>query len=68
MALYVGDLAWYPLTEVNRQIILLEGTLRVSPGGKDISVVHSMANLDNRERSPDEPNFLREDDRLKFGL
>lgn len=68
LALYPGDLDWYPLTEVSRQIIQLEGTLRVTPAGKDISVMHSMANLDNNELSPDEPNFLREDDRLRYGL
>jgi len=68
MVLYPGDLEWYPFTEVSRQIILLEGTLRVTPAGKDMSVMHSLANLENREQSPGGPNFLREEDRLKYGL
>lgn len=33
-----------------------------------MSVMHSMVNMDNDDRSPDEPNFLREDDRLRWGL
>ncbi|KAF9651446.1 hypothetical protein BDM02DRAFT_3267070 [Thelephora ganbajun] len=68
LALYPGDLDWYPLTEVSRQIILLEGTLRVTPAGRNVSVMHSMVNIVNGDRSPDEPNFLKEDDRLKYGL
>jgi len=68
LALYAGDLEWYPFTEVSRQIILLEGTLRVTPAGRDMSVMHSIANISNGDRGPGEPNFLREDDRLRYGL
>ena len=68
LLLYPGDLPWYPFTEVSRQVILLESTLRVTPAGKNVSVVHSMANMENNARSPDEPNFLREDDRIRHGL
>ena len=66
--LYPGDLEWYPFTEVSRQIILLEGTLRVTPAGKNISVLHSLVNIETGDRLPDEPNLLREDDRLRYGL
>ena len=39
--LYPGDLDWYPLTEVSRQIVVLEGTLRVTPtGGYSCDVSH----------------------------
>lgn len=68
LVLYPGDLEWYPLTEVSRQIILLEGTLRVTPAGRDMSVMHSMANIETGDRSPEEPNLLKEDERLKWGL
>jgi hypothetical protein len=68
MGLYPGNLEWYPLTEVSRQIILLDSTLRVTPAGKGMSVVHSLVNVESGGRLPDEPNFLREEDRLKYGL
>lgn len=68
LALYPGDLDWFPFTEVSRQLIVLEGTLRGSPAGRGMSVVHSMVNLESGERSPDEPNLLREEDRLIHGL
>jgi hypothetical protein len=68
LVLYPGDLDWFSLTEVSRQIILLETTLRVTPAGRNISVMHSIANMDNGALSPGEPNFLREDDRLAHGL
>lgn len=68
LALYSGNLEWYPITEVGRQIILLESTLRVTPAGKNVSVMHSIANMENGARSPDEPNYLKEEDRLKAGL
>jgi len=68
MFLYPGDLEWYPYSEVSRQIILLESSLRVTPAGRGMSVMHSLANLDNGARAPDEPNFLKEEDRLKWGL
>jgi len=65
--LYPGDLEWYPLTEVSRQIILLEGALRVTPAGRGVSVLHSLVNIETGDES-DEPNLLREDERLKYGL
>lgn len=66
MALYPGELDWYPIGEVNHQIITLEGTLRVTPAGRGVSVVHSMVGLSD---SPsDEPDFLKEEERLKWGL
>lgn len=69
LGLYPGDLEWYPLTEVSRQIILLDSTLRVTPAGKGMSVVHSLVNIaESGDRLPDEPNLLREEDRLKYGL
>ena len=68
LVLYPGDLSWYPYTEVSRQVILLESTLRVTPAGKNVSVMHSMTNLVNTARSPGEPNYLKEDDRIKAGL
>ena len=68
LVLYPGNLDWFSLTEVSRQIILLETTLRVTPAGRNISVMHSIANMDNGALSPGEPNFLREDDRLAHGL
>jgi len=68
LVLYPGDLEWFPLTEVSRQVILLEGTLRVTPAGRDMSVMHSIANLETGARPPGEPNLLREEDRIKFGL
>lgn len=67
LVLYPGDLDWYPLTEVSRQIILLEDTLRVTPAGKNVSLMHSVANIRTTESS-DEPNLLREDERLRYGL
>lgn len=67
-ALYPGDLDWYPFTEVNHQIITLEGTLRVTPAGRGVSVVHSMVGLGDRSQPSDEPDFLKEDDRLRWGL
>jgi len=66
--LYPGDLEWYPFSEVSRQIILLEGTLRVTPAGKGVSVVHSMVGLGNGVPSSEEPDLLKEDERLKWGL
>jgi len=68
LALYPGGLSWYPLTEVSRQITLLEGTLRVTPAGKGVSVLHSMVGLDDGNLSPDEPDFVKEEERLKWGL
>ena len=68
LELYPGDLDWYPLTEVNRQIILLEGTMRCSPMGRGMSVVHSMVNIEDVGSPKDEPNLLREDERLRHGL
>ena len=68
MPIYSGDLGWYPYSEVSRQIILLESSLRVTPAGKGMSVMHSLANMGNGARAPDEPNFLKEEDRLKYGL
>lgn len=32
-----------------------------------MSVMHSIANIENGARS-DQPNFLKEEDRLKYGL
>lgn len=66
--LYPGDLEWYPFTEVSRQIILLEGTLRATPAGNNVSVLHSLVNIETGDRLPDEPNLLKEDERLKYGL
>jgi hypothetical protein len=66
--LYPGDLEWYPFTEVSRQIILLEGSLRATPAGKNMSVLHSLVNIETGDRLPDEPNLLKEDERLKYGL
>ena len=66
--LYPGDLEWYPFVEVSRQIILLEGTLRVTPAGNNMSVLHSLVNIETGDRLPDEPNLLREDERLRYGL
>lgn len=63
-----GDLSWFPFAEVSRQVILLESTLRVTPAGKNMSVMHSMANMENCAQSPDEPNFLKEVDRIRAGL
>jgi hypothetical protein len=68
LVLYPGELEWFPLREVSRQIILLEATLRGTPAGRDISVLHFMANLNTSALSPGEPNLLREDDRLAHGL
>ena len=66
--LYPCDLDWYPYSEVNRQIILLDGMLRVTPAGRGMSVMHSMANMENDAQSEGGPNFLKEEDRLKYGL
>lgn len=68
LGLYPGNLEWYPFTEVSRQIILLDNTLRVTPAGKGMSVVHSLVNIESGDRPSDEPNLLREEDRLKYGL
>jgi len=65
--LFSGDLDWYPFSEVSRQAILLENTLRVTPAGRNVSVMHSIANVEGA-RQPGEPNFLKEADRLKYGL
>lgn len=65
--LYPGDLEWYPLTEVSQQIILLDGALRVTPAGRGMSVLHSLVNIETGDES-DEPNLLKEDERLKYGL
>ncbi|KAF9792197.1 hypothetical protein BJ322DRAFT_20130 [Thelephora terrestris] len=66
--LYPGDLEWYPFAEVSRQVILLEGSLRVTPAGKGVSVVHSMVGLEAKTPASEEPDFLKEDERLKWGL
>jgi len=68
IALYPGDLNWYSLIEVNQQIILLENTLRVTPAGRGVSVVHSMVGLSEANSPSNEPDFLKEEERLKWGL
>jgi len=68
LQLYPGDLDWYPLTEVSRQIILLDGIMRGSPAGRGVSVIHSMVNIGDEDSSSDVPNLLKEEERLKRGL
>jgi len=40
--------------------------LRVTPAGKGMSVMHSIANMVGDTQNG--PNFLKEEDRLKHGL
>lgn len=68
LALYPGDLEWYPFTEVSRQIILLEGVLRATPAGRNMSVMHSLVTVAAGDQSSDEPNLLKEEERIKHGL
>lgn len=46
----------------------LEATIRLTPGGMGVSVVHSMIAAKPIRHDPRTPDLLSEDVRLRFGL